>query len=71
MMSESINARKGIKTYQPVIANFVNNLELSESINARKGIKTPPSRQPVRPFGSESINARKGIKTYFAVTFTF
>ena len=64
-MSESINARKGIKT---ALVNYHRMVVVcgSESINARKGIKTflYPFDEPTQQGGrSESINARKGIKT--------
>ena len=66
--SESINARKGIKTKQRA-ERKQKNRNNSESINARKGIKTETAGW--RPGGcspsSESINARKGIKTSYKI----
>ena len=62
--SESINARKGIKTCG--IIESTSAAEESESINARKGIKTqyPSTVACQTAYRSESINARKGIKTF-------
>ncbi|MFN7037800.1 MAG: hypothetical protein ACK4SN_15680, partial [Bellilinea sp.] len=64
--SESINARKGIKT---TVFHTIHRAECrSESINARKGIKTQSRVSRCHrglSTASESINARKGINDYF------
>ena len=62
-MSESINAREGIKTVY--ITFFIpSGFFRSESINAREGIKTMDfDSMGKRQDLSESINAREGIKT--------
>jgi len=63
LQSESLNARKGIKTIYNVKQKR-NRLDQSESLNARKGIKTNlPHITATIAFLSESLNARKGIKT--------
>ncbi len=65
-MSESINAREGIKTKNA--AEGDNSPPPSESINAREGIKTAMQDHDCsqRAERSESINAREGIKTDIA-----
>ena len=62
LLSESINARKGIKTHGFVAWGNPGRVR-SESINARKGIKTQNPAGQAMHRKSESINARKGIKT--------
>ena len=63
-VSESINARKGIKTNEGGQASAREGGQL-RIINARKGIKTLlRDKDSLREsLASESINARKGIKT--------
>ena len=60
VQSESINARKGIKTCSQSSYNQSCSSLVSESINARKGIKTTIEYRAVFfENSSESINARK------------
>ncbi len=62
-LSESINAREGIKTGDD--RSLVQGDDMSESINAREGIKTDGvlNNLEIAVNESESINAREGIKT--------